>query len=60
VLSYDCTAVNVLFVFALLTHVATFTALAYKLQLDRLLKWAGPAKDFHGLLLFDESHKVSQ
>eukprot|EP00953_Heterococcus_sp_UTEX-ZZ885_P023079 12713-Heterococcus_DN1.PRE.2 len=36
---------------------ATYTALSDRKHLDRLLEWAGPAKDFHGLLLFDESHK---
>jgi hypothetical protein len=54
----DRTAITGYCVYALSMDTATYTALSDRKHLDRLLEWAGPAKDFHGLLLFDESHKV--
>jgi hypothetical protein len=58
--TYDHTAATGHCACAPSLHAATYTALSDRKHLERLLKWAGPAKDFYGLLLFDESHKVSQ
>eukprot|EP00953_Heterococcus_sp_UTEX-ZZ885_P002998 2149-Heterococcus_DN1.PRE.1 len=55
--TYVRTAFTGYCVYALSMATATYTALSDRKHLDRLLEWAGPAKDFHGLLLFDESHK---